>query len=83
MADKERIIYGIGFDLASGVNEVIKEWNSKEAKRVQKAIDEHPIKVKLELDNVALKALSKMSSSVTSETKKSEGDGDKEEKKED
>ena len=73
MADKERIIYGIGFDLASGVNEVIKEWNSKEAKRVQKAIDEHPIKVKLELDNVALKALSKMSSSVTSETKKSEG----------
>ena len=51
----EKMIFGIGFDLATGVDEVIKQWNSKEAKRIQKAIDERPFKIKLDFDANGIK----------------------------
>lgn len=45
----ERMIFGIGFDLATGVNEVIKQWEGKESKRLQKALDKKPLKISLEI----------------------------------
>ena len=51
----EKMIFGIGFDLATGVDEVIKQWNSKEAKRIQKAIDARPFKIKLDFDANGIK----------------------------
>ena len=41
MANNERMIFGIGFDLATGVDAVIKEWEGKESKRLQKGIDKN------------------------------------------
>lgn len=71
MAD-DKLIFPIGFDLEEGVKEASKEWKSAYQKQLQDTIDKTPLKVKLDLDNEALKALSKMSSSVKSETKKTE-----------
>ena len=58
--------------MEGGVKEASKEWKSTYQKQLQDTIDKTPLKVKLDLDNEALKALSKMSSSVKSETKKTE-----------
>ena len=49
MANNERMIFGIGFDLATGVDAVIKEWEGKESKRLQKALDKKPLKISLEI----------------------------------
>lgn len=68
----EKLIFPIGFDLEEGVKEASKEWKSTYQKQLQDTVDKTPLKVKLDLDNEALKALSKMSSSVKSETKKTE-----------
>lgn len=58
--------------MEGGVKEASREWKSTYHKQLQGTIDKTPLKVKLDLDNEALKALSKMSSSVKSETKKTE-----------
>lgn len=71
MAD-EKLIFPIGFDLEEGVKEASKEWKSTYQQQLQDTLDKTPLKVKLNLDNDALKSLSKMSSSVKSETKKTE-----------
>ena len=71
MAD-DKLIFPIGFDLEGGVKEASKKWKSTYQKQLQDTLDKTPLKVKLDLDNDALKSLSKMSSSVKSETKKTE-----------
>ena len=68
----EKLIFPIGFDLEEGVKEASKKWKSTYQKQLQDTLDKTPLKVKLDLDNDALKSLSKMSSSVKSETKKTE-----------
>lgn len=45
----KRMIFGIGFDLATGVDEVIKQWEDKESKRLQKVLDKKPLKISLEI----------------------------------
>lgn len=47
--NNERMIFGIGFDLATGVDEVIKQWEGKESKRLQKVLDKKPLKISLEI----------------------------------
>lgn len=65
MAD-DKLIFPIGFDLDSGVKEASKEWKSTYQKQLQKAIDDKPLKAKIELqtkglDLEALKELNKIS----------------------
>lgn len=50
MAD-ERLIFPLGFDLEEGVKEVEKEWKNVYHKRLQKVIDEAPLRVKLKIDS--------------------------------
>ena len=45
----EKLIFGVGFDIATGVDEVIKQWESKESKRLQKVLDKKPLKISLEI----------------------------------
>lgn len=45
----ERLIFGVGFDIATGIDEIIKQWEGKESKRLQKALDKRPLKVSLEI----------------------------------
>ena len=47
--NNERMIFGIGFDLATGVDEVIKQWEGKESERLQKVLDKKPLKISLEI----------------------------------
>lgn len=49
MAD-ERLIFPVGFDLDAGVKEAEKDWKNIYYKRLQKAIDKTPLKVKLNID---------------------------------
>ena len=53
MAD-EKLIFPIGFDLEEGVKEASKEWKSTYQKQLQKAIDDKPLKAKIELDTKGL-----------------------------
>lgn len=48
MADK--IIFPIGFDLNEGVEEAGKAWNDKYAERLEKAMANRSVKVKIDLD---------------------------------
>lgn len=52
MADK--LIFPIGFDLEEGVKEASKEWKSTYQKQLQKAIDDKPLKAKIELETKGL-----------------------------
>lgn len=49
MAD-ERLIFPVGFDLDAGVKKAEKDWKNIYYKRLQKAIDKTPLKVKLNID---------------------------------
>lgn len=49
MAD-ERLIFPVGFDLDAGVKDAEKDWKNIYYKRLQKAIDKTPLKVKLNID---------------------------------
>lgn len=53
----ERLIFGVGFDIATGIDAVIKEWESKESKRLQKALDKKPLEVSLKIKKNALTEL--------------------------
>lgn len=53
MAD-EKLIFPIGFDLEEGVKEASKEWKNTYQKQLQKAIDDKPLKVKIELETKGL-----------------------------
>ena len=53
MAD-EKLIFPIGFDLEEGVKEASKEWKSTYQKQLQKAIDNKPLKAKIELETKGL-----------------------------
>lgn len=50
MAD-EKLIFPIGFDLDSGVKEASKEWKNTYQKQLQKAIDDKPLKVKIDFES--------------------------------
>ena len=50
----EKLIFPIGFDLEGGVKEASKEWKSTYQKQLQKAIDDKPLKVKIELETKGL-----------------------------
>ena len=49
MADK--LIFPIGFDLEEGVKEASKEWKNTYQKQLQKAIDDKPLKVKIDFES--------------------------------
>lgn len=53
------MIFPVGFDLDSGVKQAEKDWKSTYHKKLQKAIDQTPLKVKLQIDakNLDLKSL--------------------------
>lgn len=53
MAD-EKLIFPIGFDLEEGVKEASKEWKNTYQKQLQKAIDDKPLKAKIELETKGL-----------------------------
>lgn len=53
----ERLIFGVGFDIATGIDEIIKQWEGKESKRLQKALDKRPLKVSLEIKKGVLTEL--------------------------
>lgn len=53
----ERLIFGVGFDIATGIDEVIKQWEGKESKRLQKALDKKPLEVSLKIKKNALTEL--------------------------
>ena len=53
MADK-RLIFPIGFDLDGAVKDAEKDWKAIYAKRLQKAINKTPLKVKLQFDTKGL-----------------------------
>ena len=48
MANNEKLIFPIGFDLEEGVRQVQKDWK-KHQPEIQKTIDRNPLKLKLEL----------------------------------
>ena len=50
MAD-EKLIFPIGFNLEEGVKEASKEWKSTYQKQLQKAIDDKPLKVKIDFES--------------------------------
>lgn len=50
MAD-EKLIFPIGFDLEEGVKEASKEWKNTYQKQLQKAIDDKPLKVKIDFES--------------------------------
>ena len=50
MAD-EKLIFPIGFDLEEGVKEAEKEWKNTYQKQLQKAIDDKPLKVKIDFES--------------------------------
>lgn len=50
MAD-EKLIFPIGFDLEGGVKEASKEWKNTYQKQLQKAIDDKPLKVKIDFES--------------------------------
>lgn len=47
----EKLIFPIGFDLEKGVKEASKEWESTYQKQLQKAIDDKPLKVKIDFES--------------------------------
>ena len=47
----EKLIFPIGFDLEEGVKEASKEWKSTYQKQLQKAIDDEPLKVKIDFES--------------------------------
>ena len=47
----EKLIFPIGFDLEEGVKEASKEWKSTYQKQLQKAIDDKPLKVKIDFES--------------------------------
>ena len=47
----EKLIFPIGFDLEEGVKEASKEWKSTYHKQLQKAIDDKPLKVKIDFES--------------------------------
>lgn len=50
----EKLIFPIGFDLEEGVKEASKEWTNTYQKQLQKAIDDKPLKAKIELETKGL-----------------------------
>ena len=50
----EKLIFPIGFDLEEGVKEASKEWKNAYQKQLQKAIDDKPLKAKIELETNGL-----------------------------
>ena len=57
MANQDKLVFPIGFDLEDGVKQVKKEWENTYHKQLQNAIGKKPLKVKLELDTKALGGL--------------------------
>lgn len=53
MAD-DKLIFPIGFDLEAGIKEASKEWKNTYQKQLQKAIDDKPLKAKIELETKGL-----------------------------
>lgn len=49
MANDERLIFPLGFDVESGVKEIKKDWPGYH-KKLQKMVDKTPLKLKLKLD---------------------------------
>lgn len=47
----EKLIFPIGFNLEEGVKEASKEWKSTYQKQLQKAIDDKPLKVKIDFES--------------------------------
>lgn len=47
----EKLIFPIGFNLEGGVKEASKEWKSTYQKQLQKAIDDKPLKVKIDFES--------------------------------
>lgn len=47
----EKLIFPIGFDLEEGVKEASKEWKNTYQKQLQKAIDDKPLKVKIDFES--------------------------------
>ena len=47
----DKLIFPIGFDLEEGVKEASKEWKSTYHKQLQKAIDDKPLKVKIDFES--------------------------------
>lgn len=56
---EEKMIFPVGFDLDSGVKQAEKDWKSTYHKKLQKAVDKTPLKVRLKIDakNLDLKSL--------------------------
>lgn len=54
MADTDRMVFPIGFDLETAVTNAGKEWDSKYAKKLENAIAKTPVNVKLEFDTKKL-----------------------------
>lgn len=47
----DKLIFPIGFDLEGGVKEASKEWKNTYQKQLQKAIDDKPLKVKIDFES--------------------------------
>ena len=45
---QERLIFPIGFDLESGAQNALKDWNAVQ-KKLQKEVDKKPLKLKIEI----------------------------------
>lgn len=54
MADTDRMVFPIGFDLETAVTNAGKEWDSKYAKKLENAIAKTPVNVKLQFDTKKL-----------------------------
>ena len=50
MADKDKLVFPIGFDLEGGVKKAEKDWENTYRKRLQRIIDSKPLKIKLDFD---------------------------------
>ena len=50
MANQDKLVFPIGFDLESGVKQVEHDWEKTYRKRLQSVIDSKPIKIKLDFD---------------------------------
>ena len=54
MADTDRMVFPIGFDLKGAVKTASEEWDSKYSKKLENAIAKTPINVKLQFDTKKL-----------------------------
>lgn len=50
MANQDKLVFPIGFDLEGGVKQVEHDWEKTYRKRLQSVIDSKPIKIKLDFD---------------------------------